>query len=468
MGVYLLDDPLKKGLLYAGLLFLGYEGLKLFARHLFRDVGNDILKTITSDPYAENLWELVSATYRATPQVIVESNLRAQEGTVIQRPLGPPKRFPSLDQLMFNIAQLHVMPTPLETPVDTRVVIGQRCKRPLAIDLPILIAPMAYGVALSEKAKIALAKGAAMAGTAINNGEGPFLAAEREAAKKYILQYNRGSWNKTPDILRKADAIEIQFGQGAIGGVGHVLPSAQIDAPLRKSLGLQKGEDAVIHSRHLEVSRPADLGPLINKLKDICGDIPIGAKIGAGKYLENDLELLVEGGVDFIAVDGADAATKGSAPILQDDFGVPTMFAVDRAANYLKRKNLHREISLLAAGKIRTPGEVLKVLALGADAVYMGSINLFVISHLQVAKVLPFEPPTQLLWYGGKGEGKFKVNKGANNLCKFLQSCREELIEGVRGLGKTSIGEVNKDDLFALDEFTARGLGIPLCYERSH
>ena len=97
----------------------------------------------------------------------------------------------------------------------------------------------------------------------------------------------------------------------------------------------------------------------------------------------------------------------------------------------------------------------------------MGSINLFVISHLQVAKVLPFEPPTQLLWYGGKGEGKFKVNEGANNLCKFLQSCREELIEGVRGLGKTSIGEVNKDDLFALDEFTARGLGIPLCHEKS-
>ena len=142
---------------------------------------------------------------------------------------------------MFNIAQLHVMPTPLETPVDTRVVIGQRCKRPLAIDLPILIAPMAYGVALSEKAKIALAKGAAMAGTAINNGEGPFLAAEREAAKKYILQYNR-ELEQTPDILRKADAIEIQFGQGAIGGVGHVLPSAQIDAPLRKSLGLQKGK----------------------------------------------------------------------------------------------------------------------------------------------------------------------------------------------------------------------------------
>ncbi len=317
-----MNDLFKKGLIYAGLLALGYQGFKFIGRNIFRDISNDALKRITTDLYDENMWEMASSTIRSTPQVIVETNLRSQEGKVIQRPLGSPKIFPNWDQLMFNIAQLHTMPTPLEMPVNTKVVIGPRCKKPLEVDIPMLIAPMAYGSALSEGAKIALAKGATMAGTAINNGEGPFLKSERKAAKKYILHYNRGTWNKTPEIIKQVDAIEIQFGQGAIGGVGHKLTSNMIDATLRKGYGLKKGQDAVINSRQPEINQPSDLPVLIRRLKDIAGYIPIGVKIAAGKYLERDLELLVAGGVDFIAVEGAECATKGSAPILQDDIVV--------------------------------------------------------------------------------------------------------------------------------------------------
>ncbi|MBS3975549.1 MAG: FMN-binding glutamate synthase family protein [Syntrophomonadaceae bacterium] len=455
----------QKGLKYAVAFALGYQGARLISRQLIKNTGRGTLKTLMTDPYDENLWELVSATARSTPQIIVETNLRAEEGKAIQRPMGSYRKFPSLDQLMFNIGQLHVMPTPLEIPVDTKVMIGKRCKKPLIIDIPIMVSAMAYGKGLSEKAKVALAKGATMVGTAINSGEGPFLMAERKAASKFIFQYNRGNWSKEPAVLQQADAIEIQFGQGAIGGTGHRIDSSKFGPALRNSYKLLPGQDAIVHSRQPEINHPAELPKLVQKIKGIAGDIPIGAKIGAGKYLEKDLEWLAWANIDFVTVEGGEGATKGSPPILQDDFGVPSIFAINRAANYLRKHNLQDRISLIAAGKMRTPGDVLKALALGADAVYMGSMALFAVSHTQVLKAVPFEPPTQLVWYDGKYQKKFNVNEGAKSLAKFLTSCNEEIIEGIRALGKTSIKEVSKEDLFALDELTAKGIEVPLAYQ---
>lgn len=453
-----------KILLYSLGSFLGYEGIKILVKKIFRDATNDTLKILMTDPYDENLWEFVSASTRFTSQAIIETNLRTQEGKTIKRPLGPPKKMPSLDQLMFNIGQLHMMPTPLETAVETKVIIGKKCKRPLIINLPILVSGMAYGAALSEKAKIALAKGATAAGTATNTGEGPFLPSERKAAKKLIIQYNRGHWNKSPEILRQADAIEIQFGQGASAGLGHNTSIGTFDFKLQHGFEVGFAQDAVLHCRHAEVSHPAELPKLVRKLKSITGDIPIGAKIGAGKYLEKDLAWLAQGGVDFICVDGAEAATKGSAPILQDDFGVPTIFAIHRAAEFLRKKGLTERISLIASGKMRTPGDILKTLALGADAAYIGSAALFAVSHTQVLKAMPFEPPTQIVWYDGKYAADYNVAEGAKSLAKYLKSCQEELLEGVRALGKTSISQVNREDLFALDELTAKGIGVPIAY----
>lgn len=454
-----------KLLIYSLGSFVGYEGIKFLGRRVLRDVSTDVVKTIMTDLYDENLWEFISATTKYTPQVIVETNLRSQEGKTIKRPLGPPKKFPSLDQLMFSIAQLHVMPTPLETPVDTKVIIGKSCQKPLIVDMPVMISGMAYSAALSENAKIALAQGASMAGTATNSGEGPFLPSEREAAEKWILQYNRGSWNKTDEIISQADAVEIQFGQGATAGVGHVNNIGILDFKRQRGFGVGFGQNALVHSRQADVNHPSQLPKLVHRLKNIAGDIPVGVKLGAGKYLEKDLEWAVRGGVDFITVDGAEAATKSSAPILQDDFGVPTIFAIHRAAEFLRKHGLQNKVSLIAAGKIRTPGDIMKVLALGADAAYIGGIALFAMSHTQVLHALPFEPPTQLVWYDGKLAHTFDVKTGAESLAKFLKSCQEEMIEAIRALGKTAVGQVGREDLFALDEMISKGVGIPLAYE---
>ncbi len=357
------------------------------------------------------------------------------------------------------------MPTPFEEDIDVKVTIGKKAKKPLEIDIPVLIAPMAYGIALSKKAKVALTKGAALAGTASSSGEGPVLKEDREAAKKWIYQYHRGEWGKSQENLTNCDAIEIQFGQGAIGGVGHTFQAKYLDNELREAYGFPKGKDVVAHSRQPEVNHPSLVSVLVEKLRRISDGVPIGAKIAASKYLEADLDILCNSGIDFISVDGAEAATKGSPPILQDDFGIPTVFAVSRAAEWIKKHGFKDSVTLIASGKIRTPGEMLKVCALGADACAIGSIALSAMSHTQLLKVLPYEPPTQLVWHHAKGERKLHIEVAAEALKNFLNACKEEIGEGVKAIGKTKLSDVNKDDLVCLDEMIARGCGIPMVYE---
>lgn len=444
----------------AGLTSLG---LLLFARPLINIAHDIFLKRLMTDPYDENLWEFISAAQRAGIQNIVETNLRSQEGKVISRPLGSPKNFPTSDMLMFNIAQLHKLPTPEDVPVDMSVILGPQAAKPLKIEMPIIISGMAYGLGLTEKAKIALATGASIAGTAINSGEGPYLVSERKAAKKSILLYDRGARNHDPEIIKQADAVEIQFGQGAIAGIGHETKYKDLEPKSRKLLNLKWGQPTMTHARVPGINNPhKDLPPLIKRLRLITGGVPIGAKLGAGHYLEQDLEILLDAGVDFIAIDGAQAATKGAPPILQDDFGVPTVFAVHRAASFLQKQGQKGKVTLIAGGGLYTPGSFLKTIALGADIVYIGSIALFAMAHTQVLKAMPWEPPPQVVFAQSHFGNKLNTKKAAKHLAYFLKSCNEEMMEGIRALGKTSLREINKNDLAALDYNLSQALNIPL------
>jgi glutamate synthase domain-containing protein 2 len=449
-----------------GSTFITYLGLLILGKPIINVIADSIIKKLMTDSYDENLWEFYSAAKRAKPQTIVETNLRSQEGKVIQRPLGSPKNFPNTDQLLFNTAQLAVMPTPEYVPVDTCVTLGPQAAKPLIINMPIIISGMAFGIGLTEKAKIALAKGASQAGTAINNGEGPFIPSERLAGKKYILLYDRGSRNHEESIIKQADMIEIQFGQGALGGIGHQTAYKDIEPKARELMHLRPGRPSVTHAHVPGIEDPRrDLPKLIKKLQALTGGVPIGAKIAAGHYLEKDLEILLEAGIDFIALDCTGAATKGGPPILEDDFGIPLIYAVNRAANYLRKKGVKDKITLIAGGGLFTPGSFLKALALGADAVYIGSIALFAMAHTQVLKAIPWEPPTQVVFAHSKYGNRLNVNEAAKSLSKFLISCNEEMKEGIRALGKTSLKEVNKSDLVSLDPVIANLVGVPMASE---
>lgn len=430
------------------------------------------LRNLLTDPYAENLLELLSATRRTSLQTILENSLRAETGQVIKRPLGSPKHYPGLDHLIFDLAQLHRLPTPEDTPIDLSVTLGPTAARPLHLQIPLIVAGMGYGVALSAQACIAIARGAAWAGTASNTGEGAWLPAERREAHHLILQYNRGSWAKDRAILGQADMIEIQLGQGALGGLGHKIPAHLLGDRLRQAFSLPPGEPPISHARQPGVNSPADLRTLVNHLREITAGVPIGVKLAAGHHLEQDLDWALAAGVDVIAIDGSQAATKGGPPTVEDDFGLPTLYALCRAARHLgKVRRSGNSVStsssptLIVGGGLATPGEYLKCIALGADAIYLGTQPLFALTHTQLLKAVPFEPPTQVVFAAGRYHQQLDVNQAARNLANFLTSSALEMAEGVRALGKHSLRELGTEDLCALDLLTAAITGVDLAYK---
>jgi len=448
---------------FGGLAALAVFGLVLLAAMPLVDpwfmnlVADRLLKSLVRTPYMVNLGSFWSLMRRAGPQVFIEDLLRASRPTALERPMGTPRSFSPWAQLVFSPAQVKRLPSVTREDVDLSVVIGPRAERPLRVDIPILIAGMSYGGALSATAKIALARGASDAGTATNTGEN-YLPAERQAADRLIVQYHRGSWplsaQNHPEWLEQADAIEIQLGQGAQAAVELRQRSDKISPEMRRVMGLQDGEDAVIQSRFHGVDSAGDLVHLIERLKRQY-PVPVGVKVAVGATLRDDLDILLDASLDFITLDGGEGGTHAGPPILQDDFGIPLMTAVVWTDDRLRERRRRHEITILAAGGLKTPGEFLKALALGADAVYIGFAALIAMAAAQATRVLPWAPPEALFYEAGASKHRLETVPAAAALTRFLQSSADELRYGLQALGYTRLDQLGRDDLVALDPWTA-------------
>lgn len=438
-----------------------------FIENLIRSAINETVdKAITRairDQYTENLLEMVPVSQKVGMTNLIEIIMRANQGTPVPRPLGSPIHLSPWDKILFNPVHLFRFPTPENVGIQTSVTIGQRAKKPLTISIPIMIAGMSFGSALSKSTKIALAKAATMVGTATNSGEAGLMKEEREAAHLFIGQFNRGGWMNAPEKYKLLDAIEIQLGQGAQGSAPQRTTAKNIGEDFREVFGLQEGEDARIHSRLPGVNTKEEFIQLVKRLREETG-VPVGLKIAATHHLEKELQVAIEAEVDFITLDGAEGGTHGGAPTLQDDVGLPTLFAITRATEYFMRKGVMGKINLIATGGLVTPGQMLKALALGADAVYIGTAALMALASEQVVKATPFEPPTSLLIYTGKMTDQLDIDQAAMNLVNYLNACMTEMELVTMSLGKTAISDITKSDLCTMDPFLAKATGIELGY----
>ncbi|MBN2909467.1 FMN-binding glutamate synthase family protein [Polycladomyces sp. WAk] len=436
-------------------------------RFLFKKMAGRIIRLILTETYSKNIWELISSgMLRFKPQKIVEMALRAEEKEGIVRSLGSPKKMVGFEGLMFLPAQLAVMPTKEDYHIQTKTVIGPRAERPLQLEIPLLIGGMGAGTGVSERIKLAIAKGATAAGTATNTGDGPFLPEERKWADKLVVQYSQAGWIRDPQELEQADMIEIRVGSGASAGISYESPLQRMSEASRQWKGLQPGGPARIRSRIPGVDRPENWRELVANLREMTGGVPIGVKLVPSR-VEEDIECALDADVDFITIDGAQAGIKESAPILQDDFGLPTLRGLVRTVKVLREKRALQRVSVIVSGGLYTPGDYLKAIALGADAVALGTTVLLAAIHTQITKVLPWEPLSQLAWAEGDFANRLDVEKAARNVANLLRSSVEEMKIAVTCLGKKAIHEVNQDDLVALDPFTARIAEVPLAYERS-
>ncbi|NEU30962.1 FMN-binding glutamate synthase family protein [bacterium LRH843] len=448
------------------ILFVLFFCMLIGWRSITKKIVAQTTDIVFNDSYQENLLELMPGLSHIGIQPLLENNLRSASGDLLHRPLGSAaKKWPNMDVITFIPAQTSPFPVGSDEDVDVSVTIGPKAKKPLTIKIPMMISGMAYGIALSEEARLALAGAASNVGTAINSGEGGVIPEELDKAGKYILQFSKTKWSKEELLIKRANMIEVKLGQGALLGMGGKISPENITGRAREIMGLEENEDAIIHEHFFENQTLQDIKDLVDELRTLSGGVPIGVKLAAGGKIEEDIDNLIAVGVDFIAIDGGQAATMGAPPILSDDFGIPTLHAIVRAANHLEKRNMKGQISLISAGGHMVPGHFLKALALGADAVYLGSAMLFAISHNQTSEALPFEPPTQIVWNQGKFKDSFNMEEGEKSAEHFLNASTEEIKIALRAMGKRSLKELSRQDLVSYDDLTAKMIGIPFTFE---
>lgn len=446
-------------ILFLIIFFMGKRLFRTIVQRLFGLVTERLLE----DKFHENLMELWSAVRRTSVQNILETSLRAEEGEIIKRPLGSPKRFPHYDNLMFVAGQMARLPKEANIAVDMKVTLGPKAQKPLVIEIPLMISGMGYGVALSEEAKRALARAAKQLGTATNSGEGPFLQEEREEAGKFIWQIGRTTWGHSPQGIASADLIEVQMGQGARMGA-HPLEPKSVQGKAQKLMGISATETIITPAVIPGIQTPWDWTKFVSDLRVEAAGKPIAIKLMATGALERDLAVCLEAGFDMIVIDGTQGGSHGASPLVCDDLGIPSLPALVCADRFLREQGARKEVSLVVSGGYFTPGECLKAIALGADAIYLGTVPLFALVHRQLHKVLPWEPLTQLVYYDSPYKTRLDINLASKSVANALKSMVLEMEEGIRALGKTALSDLGLNDLVAMDEWTAQVTGVKRAY----
>ncbi len=315
----------------------------------------------------------MSATF--TPEINAEIRRAAATGIYDIRGGGAKRRVPHFDDLLFLGASISRYPLEgYRETCDTRVTLGTRfARKPITLDIPVTIAGMSFG-ALSGNAKEALGRGATMAGTSTTTGDGGMTEEERGHSKTLVYQVLPSRYGMNPDDLRRADAIEVVVGQGAKPGGGGMLLGQKITDRVAEMRTLPKGIDQRSACRHPDWTGPDDLEIKILELREITGwEKPIYVKIG-GTRPYYDTMLAIKAGADVVVLDGMQGGTAATQDVFIEHVGLPTLACIRPAVKALQDMGMHRDgVQLVVSGGIRTGADVAKALALGADAVAIGT-----------------------------------------------------------------------------------------------
>src|SRR6056297_2795384 len=301
----------------------------------------------------------------AAIHALARNGLSGHHGEMVA--MGVPRtELPTWDDLQVLTAQLATRPLAEDAAVDTTLVIGPRATRPLHLDIPILVSDMSFG-ALSEEAKVTLARGAELAGTGICSGEGGSLPEERHASSRYLYELGSGMFGWDLDLLDEVQAFHFKAGQGAKTGTGGHLPGSKVTPRIAEVRGLEAGQDAVSPPTFADLRTPADYRRFADQVRERSGGIPIGFKLSA-QHIEQDIDAALDATADYLILDGRGGGTGAAPALFRDNIGVPTLPALARARAHLDRR-AGREVTLIVTGGLRTAPDFFKAMALGADGV---------------------------------------------------------------------------------------------------
>ena len=358
------------------------------------------------------------------------------------------RRYPSYDDLVFRPAQVATLPTLGDVPIDTSTVLGTRSARPLRLDLPIFVSHMSFG-ALSAEAKEALARGSAAAGTAIASGEGGAHPRERDNAAHYIFEMASGYFGWTEENITAADAIEIKCGQGAKPGLGGTLLGPKVTEEIAAIRGVAPGTDVHSPAHFPDINSTEDLARRVAEIKAINGGRPVGIKFAAG-HVEADLAAAVEAGADWITVDGLGGGTGAAPTHVKDNVGIPSITGLHRVRRWLDEQGVD-DVQVVATGGFRTPDEMAKALALGADAVALATTALMAIGCQQYRACHRGTCPVGIATQDPMRRDRLDIDESARRLTNFLVECTALMADFARVVGKTRLVELDRHDLVSLD-----------------
>lgn len=367
----------------------------------------------------------------------------AVTGESLIEAMGTQLPMPNWDDILLLGAQLNPPPLDEHAEVSARTVIGKHAAQPMVLESPVYISHMSFG-ALSAETKTALARGSAMAQTAMCSGEGGILPAEREAAYRYIFEYVPNRYSVTDENLRAADAIEIKIGQGTKPGMGGHLPGNKVTPEIAAVRGKPVGQDVISPSKFPGIDTKEDLKALVDDLRSRSGGRPIGIKIAAGR-IEDDLEYCVFAGPDFITIDGRGGATGASPKLVRDATSVPTVYALHRARKYLDKCGA--DIDLVITGGLRVSSDFAKALAMGADAVAVASAALIAAACMQYRICGTGRCPVGVATQDPALRARLQEDAAAQRVANFLRVSTEELKTFARITGHDDVHGLTVRDL---------------------
>ena len=368
----------------------------------------------------------------------------AKTGQSISEPMGAQRRRLSWEDILIKGAQLAKIPLNEDTPVNTKTVIGPKAKQPLVIETPAYVTHMSFG-ALSREAKIALAKGSAKVQTMTCSGEGGILMEALESAHKYIFEYVPNQYSVTDENLKRVDAIEIKIGQSAKPGMGGHLPGEKVTQEIASIRGFQEGEAILSPAHFPDIRNREELKTKVIWLRESSEGKPIGIKFAAG-HIEEDLAVALYAKPDFITIDGRAGGTGSAPKFVKSSASIPTIFALCRARQFLDEQGA-TDVSLLITGGLRVSSDFAKALALGADAIAIGTAAMMAIGCQQYRICNTGKCPVGITSHDPELRARFDIEKSSDRLANFLRVSTEELKDFARSTGNNDVHQLSVEDL---------------------
>jgi len=373
--------------------------------------------------------------------------------------MGVPRHeLPHWDDIQIMVAQMAKKPLMEDQAVGTELIIGPQADKPLKLEIPLFVSDMSFG-SLSEEAKVAMAKGAELAGTGICSGEGGMLPEEQAANTRYFYELASAGFGFKDEVLSQVQAFHFKGGQGAKTGTGGHLPGSKNIGKISRVRGIPEGEAAVSPPTFKDMASVSDFKRFADHVRELSGGIPIGFKLSAN-HIEQDIQFALDASADYIILDGRGGGTGAAPEMFRDHISVPTIPALARARRYLDEQGASGRVTLIITGGLRVPTDFVKAMALGADGVAISNSAMQAIGCVAARMCNTNNCPAGIATQKPELRARLNVDSSATQLHNFFTASTQLMQVMARACGHHHLSGFNSNDLATWHKDMAQLSGV--------